>query len=234
MVYYSCLRKDKGNALKMRRSGKSYREIHRALNVPISTLSDWFSNIGWSKDMAKKLAAQMQIHHTARIVELDKIRGQHLDRAYEDAVKEAKTDLDVLKYNPLFIAGLMLYWGEGDKATRSQVRLANTDPELIKLFVFFLKKVCNIPAEKIGISILTYPDIDDKLNRRYWSEVTSIPQEKFIKSILIQGRHKTKRLGHGVCSVYVSSTYFKVKMLEWLKLLPDELMNLRYYENIQR
>lgn len=226
------MRKDKEIATKMRKTGRSYREIRDALKVPLSTLSDWFSEIRWSQDMAKKLAARARIQHTARIVELDKIRGQHLDRAYEEAREEAKADLDALKYNPLFIAGLMLYWGEGDKATWSQVRLANTDPELIKLFVYFLKSVCNIPEEKIGISILTYPDVDDNSNRQYWSDVTGISQERFIKSILIQGRHKTRRLGHGVCSVYISSTYFKVKMLEWMRLLPAELMNLRYYENI--
>ncbi len=234
MVYYAHMRKDKNIATEMRMSGKSYAEIHTALKIPKATLSDWFSEIGWSKEVSKRLAAKVQIQHTARLIELDKIRGQHLARAYEEARREAREDLKILKYNPLFIAGLMLYWGEGDKATKSQVRLANTDPELIKFFVFFLKKVCNIPTGKIGVSILTYPDIDDKANRQYWSEVSGIAQEKFIRSILIQGRHKTKRLGHGVCSIYVSSTYFKVKMLEWLKLLPEELMNLRYYENIEQ
>ena len=226
------MRKDKGMAFEMRETGKSYAEIHNALKIPKATLSGWFSEIGWSKEVAKKLAAKVQIQHTVRLVALDKIRGQHLAHAYEEARSEAREDLEILKYNPLFIAGLMLYWGEGDKATKAQVRLANTDPELIKLFVFFLMKICNIPTEKVGVHILTYPDIDDKSNRRYWSEISGIAPEKFLKSVLIQGRHKTRRLGHGVCSVYVSSTYFKVKMLEWLKLLPEELMNLRYYENM--
>lgn len=226
------MRKDKEIAVQMRKNGKSYNEIYNALKIPKATLSGWFSEIGWSKEMRKKLASKVQIQHTVRLVELDKIRGQHLAKAYEEAGREAIEDLGVLKYNPLFIAGLMLYWGEGDKATKAQVRLANTDPELIKLFVFFLIKVCNIPKEKVGIHILTYPDIDDKANRQYWSEISGIAPEKFLKSVHIQGRHKTRRLGHGVCSVYVSSTYFKVKILEWLKLLPEELMNLRYYENI--
>lgn len=216
----------------MRKIGKSYNEIHVALKIPKATLSDWFSKVGWSKVMAKKLTAKAQTQHTVRIVGLDKIRGQHLARAYEKARNEAREDLETLRYNPFFIAGIMLYWGEGDKATKSKVRLVNTDPEMIRLFVFFLKKVCNVPTEMIRISVFTYPDIDDRANREYWSEVSDVAQDKFLKSILIRGRHKTKRLGHGVCSVYVSSTYFKVKMLEWLKLLPKELMNLRYYENI--
>lgn len=227
------MRKDKEIAYNLRTKGKSYRQIREELKVPLSTLSDWFKDIAWSQELAQKLAAQVQIKHTARLVELDRIRGQHLLQAYEEARKEAREDLEVLKYNPLFIAGLMLYWGEGDKASKHQVRLANTDPDLIRLFVVFVRDVCNVPIQKIGISILTYPDIDDVANRAYWSEISGISQEKFLKSILIQGRHKTKRLGHGVCSVFISSAYFKVKMLEWLKLLPDQLMNIQYYANIK-
>lgn len=227
------MRKDKETALQMRSTGKSYSEIYTALKIPKATLSDWFSKIDWSNDIAKRLASHAQVKHTARIVRLNKTRGVHLKRVYEVAKEEAVEDLAQLKYNPLFIAGMMLYWGEGDKATKGQVRLSNTDPELIKLFVFFLKNICNVPEEMVGISILTYPDIDDKMNRQYWSEISGISQNKFLKSILIQGRHKTRRLGHGVCSVYVSSTYFKVKILEWLRLLPDELMNRDYYARIQ-
>lgn len=227
------MRKDKAIAYKMRSAGKSYNEIRDSLKIPKATLSDWFSKIGWSHEVAKILAARVQIKHTARLVKLDAIRGRHLAQVYDQARREAAMDLDALKYNPLFIAGLMLYWGEGDKATKSQVRLANTDPELIKLFVIFLKNVCNIPDEKIGVSILTYPDIDDQSNRAYWSIISGIAETKFLKSVHIKGRHKTKRLGHGVCSVFVCSTYFKVKMLEWLKLLPEELMKLAYYENIE-
>src|SRR3989344_6341070 len=133
------MRKDKEIAFKMRTTGKSYREIREVLGVPVSTLSEWFGQIAWSKDMARKLAAKAQVQHTARVVQLGKIRGRYLARAYDEARIEAKMDLEILKYNPLFIAGLMLYWGEGDKASKSQVRHANTDPELIKLFVFFLK-----------------------------------------------------------------------------------------------
>ena len=112
------MRKDKEIAFNMRRSGKSYNEIRSALKIPRATLSGWFSKVDWSNDIAKKLAVAVQKQHTVRIIELDKIRGTHLKRAYEEAREEARTDLFELRYNPLFIAGLMLYWGEGDKLTK--------------------------------------------------------------------------------------------------------------------
>lgn len=228
------MRKDRQQAIGLRKEGYSYRKIRDKLKVPLSTLSDWFSGEEWSKKVRDKLTAAAQVESTIRIVELDKVRGEHLKQAYTEAKEEARQELETLKYNPLFIAGIMLYWGEGDKLTNGQTRLSNSDPALIKLYVEFLRKACRIPESKIKGSLLIYPDIEEQSNLRFWSFASGIPTSRFSKSVLIQGKHKTKRLRHGVCSVLVLSTYFKVKILEWMRLLPQELMNRAYYENISK
>ncbi len=226
------MRNDKEKAIELRKLGKSYKQIKAELQIPLGTLSEWFSGEDWSERIKKKLVETSKVTSTARLVALDKIRGQHLERVYAEAREEAKAELETLKYNPLFIAGLMLYWGEGDRKTKQQVRLNNSDPELIRLFVVFLENVCRIPSEKIRANVLIYPDIDEASNRRFWSFASGISLGRFTKSIRIQGRHKTARLRYGVCNIVVSSTYFKVKMMEWLKLLPKELMNKGYYESM--
>ena len=83
------------------------------------------------------------------MVELNRIRGQHLSRAYADARLEAQSELSALKYNPLFIAGMMLYWGEGNAATKNGVVFSNSDPDMIKFYVLFLTRACGIPLAKI-------------------------------------------------------------------------------------
>lgn len=223
------MRKDKEIAFKMRMGGKSYNEIRTALKIPKATLSNWFSKIDWSNDMSKKLAAAVQKQHTVRLVELDRVRGTRLKHLYEEAREEARNDLLELKYNPLFIAGLMLYWGEGDKLTKYSTAITNTDPDLIRLYVSFLKNACRIPEEKIKAHVLVYPDLNEENCRKYWARESSIKLSHFTKSTTILGRHKTRRMRYGVCMIGISSTYLKVKMLEWLKLLPKELMNEEYY-----
>src|SRR5688572_23770642 len=109
------MRKDKNAAYQLRLSGKSYNEIYEILKVPQSTLSDWFSKKEWSIKIRDRLALSAQEVSTMRIVELNKVRGKHLAEVYEQARQEARKEFKFLKYNPLFIAGLMLYWGEGDK-----------------------------------------------------------------------------------------------------------------------
>ncbi len=216
----------------MRRDGKSYAEILEALKIPKATLSDWFGHANWSREIRKKLTVAAGVVSTDRIRELDRVRGKHLKRVYEEARHEARKEFTELKYNPLFIAGLMLYWGEGDKITKQSTRLINTDPEMVRLFVLFLQKVCRIPKEKIRAQAIIYPDLDPKSCIMRWSKAAGISRNSFTKCSVIVGRHKTKKVSHGTCTICVSSTYFKVKILEWLSMLPKELMSRRYYANM--
>ena len=216
----------------MRRSGKSYAEIFALLKVPKSTLSGWFATTDWSREVKQNLNKSAQADHTIRLRELNKLRGANLKQAYEEARREAREEFEELKYNPLFIAGVMLYWGEGDKLTNYSTKITNTDPHLIRLYVFFLEKACKVPKEKIRAHVLIYPDLDEEKCRLYWASRAHIDLSRFTKCTVIHGEKTTRPLAYGVCMIGISSTYFKVKMLEWMRLLPTELMNRRYYESI--
>lgn len=226
------MRKGKEKATELRRQGKSYRQIKAELKIPLSTLSEWFRNVDWSKKLADELAVARRAEHVARLTELNRVRGLHLEKAYREAREEATREFESLKYNPLFIAGIMLYWGEGTKGPKLGVKLSNTDPVLVRLYVHFLMHACRIPISKIKAQVLVYPGLEERTCRGYWAKQSGIPWENFTKSSIIVGRHPVKRLNWGVCIVVVSNTYFKQKMLVWLDLLPKALMDRVYYENI--
>lgn len=226
------VRKDKILAIEMRRDGLSYEQMHEKLKVPLSTLSDWFGNLDWSGVIKAKLEESSRASSTTRIIQLNKTRGERLKQVYEEAKREACSEFKKLRYNPLFIAGMMLYWGEGDKRTSGLVRFVNTDPEMIRLFVFFLTHACQIPGERVRAYVTIYPDLDAGKCIAYWSQVSGMNMANFNKCVTIKGRHKTRRLSYGMCNIGISSTYFKVKILEWLKLLPTELMGREYYASM--
>ncbi len=216
----------------MRKTGLSYRELHAKLRIPKSTLSDWFSNKDWSNEIKTRLDKKARKGHIVRIIELDRIRGLNLEKVYNDARLEARTEFETLKYDPLFIAGIMLYWGEGNKKNKNRVSLTNTDPDMIRLFVRFLTHACRIPTERISAQVLIYPDHDAKTCIDFWSASSSIVSSKFTKCTVIKGRHKTNRLPYGICMVNVSSTYLKEKVKAWLNILPKELMQKRNHESM--
>lgn len=226
------MRKDKENAIEMRKIGKSYKEIQETLGVPKSTLSDWFSKKEWSDSIRQRLVSSAQRNNTIHLLNLNKVRGLHLARAYESAREEARKEFESLKYDPLFISGVMLYWGEGAKDPKQGVKLTSGDAEMVKFYVEFLTKSCRIPIEKIRGYVLTYPEIEGKTSQAYWSQKTGLPWEQFTRSSVIANRQAKRRLGWGVCTVSVGSTYFKQKILEWIKLLPKELLSKEYYANM--
>jgi hypothetical protein len=220
----------KDMVLSLRSRGKSYNELKKILKIPKSTLSDWLSPHGWSQNIAKQLTEKAKNQHTIRIRYLNKEKKRHLNKIYEEAEEEAQEEFQALKYHPLFIASLCLYWGEGDRRDKSNTRLSNIDPDMIKLFYHFLMGVCQIDKSKIKASLLLYPDLNDHDCKNFWSEKTGINKDFFNKSVFIEGRHKTRRLPYGVCNITVSSTYLKRKILIWLKVLPKELLDEEYYK----
>lgn len=227
LLYY--MRNDKKVATELRKFGKSYNQISQKLRIPRSTLSDWFGGSGWSQKIRKELESVARIDHKIRIEKLNKIRGENLKKLYLQAKQEAVGDFEKLKYHPLFIAGVMLYWGEGDKASRHRVALANTDPKMIKIFTVFLQDICKVDKKRLKIWLLLYPDLKEEECKKYWKEYAGLKNFTFNKSIVVTGRHKTKRLHHGVCTVFVSSRYLKEKMIIWLALFSDVILEKEYY-----
>jgi len=224
------MRKDKEIAIKLRKEGKSYREIKKELSVPLSTLSEWLAPHDWSKNIAVTLAKNSADRGSIHLRKLNDIRGKHLIKVYEDAESEAVEEFEKLKYHPLFIAGIMLYWGEGDKKTKNFVRITNTDPAIIKIFANFLFDICQFDKSRIAVSLLLYPDLVDETCKKYWIENSGLSELHFHKSQVIQGKHKTNRLRYGVCTITISSTYFKRKINIWTQMFTQQLLSPEYYK----
>jgi hypothetical protein len=219
------MRKDKVRAYELRKQHKSYSQISALLNVPKSTLATWFKNHEWSKEIRDKLGKEQTLSFPkklAAVIKANKARWAKTHQGYRDA---GEKQFEILKDNPLFLAGVMLYWGEGTKDPKgSELKLANTEPLMIRFFYQFLKEVIHVPQDKIRIWLLLYPDLADDMQNRFWSRATGVPLSQFRGSIYIKGRHPTKRLSYGVCNIYVSSREFKEKMLVWLDLYQKMLI----------
>lgn len=222
------MRKDHDLAEKLRRQGKSYGQISSETGISKSTLSIWFRNKFWADEIKNKLVSQNREIAIKKIKLMAAANKEKWDKKHREWQEEAKNEFPGLKDNPLFLAGLMLYWGEGDKTLKNcVVKLANSDPAMIRLFTLFLQKVLNVPNEKIRANLLLYPDLVDSVQKNFWSKTTGIPMSQFRKSVFIRGRHPTRRLSYGVCNVMVGSRELKEKITVWIDLTH------RYFDVIQ-
>ena len=80
----------------------------------------------------------------------------------------------------LRIAGAMLYWAEGTKGGTT-VDLANCDPDLIALFLDFLRTVCGVAEQRLHVHLYAYADQDVESLKLFWSKLTNIPLNQFIR-----------------------------------------------------
>lgn len=82
----------------------------------------------------------------------------------------------------LFLVGIALYWGEGNKKGRRLI-LSNSDPEMIKIWIKWLIECLNLSISDISCNVGINEIHKDrvKLVEKYWSEMTGIPLIEFRK-----------------------------------------------------
>lgn len=209
-------------AFDLRKAGRSYNEIVDELGMSKGTISLWFKDIDWSKSIQLQLEARAKEISTARLLRLNEARRKKLEQIYARIRQDARNDFFRLWEDPLFVAGVFAYWGEGDRRNKNTLRLCNTDAGLIRIYARFLQETCSVPKEKIHVWLLLYPDLDEKKCKKFWTRILGRGNFSFKKSITIQGRHKTNRISYGVCNMLVHNTHLKIKLMEWIALFSEK------------
>jgi|SRR3989344_1066569 len=205
--------------LKLRQEKKSYREIARILGISKSTISYWLSGNPQSVKIKQKLSEKNRRESKTRIQKIIQRSREKWEGIRKNAKEESIKEFAALIKNPLFISGICLYWGEGDSKPKNPLRISNTDPRMIHLYIKFLREILMIPSEKIKIGLILYPDLSEKESKRFWIDITGIKTDNFQKTQYIQGKHPTKRLPRGICMVITHGTVYKTKMLSWIDIL---------------
>jgi hypothetical protein len=210
------MRTDKPVALKMRADGKSYKTISREMGVPKSTLCEWFKDLEWSSAIKAKLQVQNRNESRERFIQIGTANSIRWANYREAQRVQALEEFELYKSCPLFSAGVMLYWGEGTKAQKSTVRICNTDARMLAVFISFAVQFLHIEKSRIKLALLLYPDLDDNVSKYYWSEALGIPLDQFYKTQFIQGKHLTRKLAWGVCTVSLGRSAEAIRMNTWI------------------
>lgn len=215
------MRHDKSKVFELRKSGKSYREIQKIIQISRNTLSVWFRNEEWSSHLkSSNIEKNRSPDH---LMKMRIGRRVLLDKQYAEVEEIARKEFESYKERPLFMAGLMLYAGEGDKLSSGVIRLANTDFHIHKIFINFITTFMGIKRESLRCSVLLYPDLNIENCKIKWSQELNIPLTQFHKPQVIQGRHKTRKLHFGVGSTIISGSFLKSKLLLWIDLAKNTL-----------
>lgn len=211
------MRHDHQQVFELRRQGMTYREIQKIVGISRDTLSKWFKNEEWSTHIKKSNIEKQAKKNIEHIKKMNKARNTLLESKYKKVEEDAEKEFELYKNEPLFAAGIMLYAGEGDKLDKGQIRLANIDFCLHKVFIKFCEKFLKTDQKRIKFSIVLYPDLDISSCVKKWSSELNILEKNFYKPQVITGKLKTRKLHFGVGTTIILDSFLKRKLLFWIE-----------------
>jgi len=130
-----------------------------------------------------------------------------------------------------FVAGLMLYLGEGDKRSKGRVGLANTDPAVIQFFLKWMVDFLGVGNHNMHVELHLYENMDIEEEKLFWEKATKLPRKQFYKtqikkikegSFVYQGPQR-----HGTCSIIFDSVVKKREITMAIKALLDTYKEMR-------
>jgi transposase-like protein len=191
-----------------REEGAPIKEIARRVGVAASSVSLWVRDIELTPAQEQELlrrnpAYNRQLSGTA--IQAANRRAERI--AYQEAGRSL-----ALRGDSCHVAGCMLYWAEGEK-DRNALRFYNSDPEMVRFFVFFLKKYFDLRDEEIKITCNLFADHVQRQREieQFWLDVAQLSKRSLCKSYVnVYSKHskkkRTNRLPYGTVRVTVSRT----------------------------
>ena len=173
-------------AINLRKKGYSYGMIGKKLGLVKSTLSNWLQKIPYTpnEEVLNRIGkARMKMAATKRKQMLNNI--QSMERL-------AKKDIGKISKRDLFLLGIGLYLGDGEK-TYENVVITNSDPNIIKIAIKWFQNICGFEIKNFIPSIHLYPDNNIKKALNYWSKITGIPKKQFNKTQVDQRINKSEK-----------------------------------------
>lgn len=118
----------------------------------------------------------------------------------------------------LLVAATMLYWAEGTKnAKRHVIEFSNSDPQMIKIYLHFLRKICGVCEEKLRVYLYCYANQSAIYLKKYWSRVLQIPLQQFTKPYIRKDFRKDKinKMPHGLVHLRYADKKLYIQIEKW-------------------
>lgn len=218
------IKKERERALALRLEGKTYGEIRHVLNIAKSTQSDWFKSLVLSQG-AQNILAGKQGNGLIALGLFNKRRTRAIKEENEAIRVSYERQVGSISKRELMLIGAALYWAEGYKNFNTARRnypyigFSNSDPQMMRVFIAFLKDALGIGSEKLRLEVHIYPQQSLSEACTYWHQVTEI-SEDWIKAYVAvspasRGKRPNNLLPHGTAYLRINNRqeFFKVRGL---------------------
>lgn len=183
-----------------------------------------FSMLEVSKKLScsvNKVSYWMKYHSLQRRTISEGVYAKHNPHGDPFSFRLPKTKEEHFLYG----VGLGLYWGEGTKANKYSVRLGNTDPKMVLVFIDFLETFFTISRKDIRFGIQVFSTMEPKEVLTFWLKELKVSEDQFMKVIVTPKRGEGsygRKMEYGVLTVY----YHNKKMRDMLVAQIEKLKEI--------
>jgi hypothetical protein len=195
---------EKLRAIELRKEGHSLNEIVAMLDIVKSTASVWVRNVPLSVTARRILTSKvgegrMRGGDTRRRMNTEAKNLARIEARSMIASLPSHRGLDKL------MCGL-LYYCEGAKDTSSGIRFTNSSPSLMAKFIDLFQKSFIIERQRVRMGLHLHGYHDQVVQRAYWSKITKIPKNQFIRPYLKPNTGKRIHPDYPGCATFYYSS----------------------------
>lgn len=203
--------RERAMARELRHSGLPYREIAKRLRVSLNSAYRWTNDIELTDEQRQFNLRGPTGPQNAEAVRRRMAAWSARCRARRFSFQAAGRRT-AQSHDALHLAGCMLYWAEGAKG-RNQVKFANSDPHMVRVFRDFLIDCMRVDVGRITLRLNVYTNNGMSIAEieEHWLSALDLPRSCLRKHVLnhtpTSSSGKAKgRLPFGVCTLTVGST----------------------------
>lgn len=171
----------------LRQKGHSVPEIHKLLKLPKSTVLRYCREVEILPEFKQRW---LDRRNASKIIS---------DKAWQNVSKFSEELISSVNEKELKILGAALYWAEGAKRN---LNFINSDPEMIKVFIYILVNAYKVPLDSLKISLRIFEDVSKIEALKFWSNITGVQLNGNTFIDVIKGS-KMGKLPYGMCRVNV-------------------------------
>jgi transcriptional regulator with XRE-family HTH domain len=191
-----------------RDEGASVKDIARRVGVSVSSVSHWVRDI----ELTPEQHAALQLRNVAYNRQMSGTWKQAANRRAERVGYQQDGRALARTGDALFVAGCMLFWAEGGR-NRNSLRFTNSDPQMVRFFVQFLRRFFNLEDEALAITCNLFADHLERQQEieQFWLDIAGLPRSCLRKSsVNVYSKYSQKKrqnkLPHGTCRIAVCRT----------------------------
>lgn len=178
--------KIKAEAKRMRLNGKTVRDIAEKLNTSFSTISFWCRDIKLPETVIKKMKFNKKERSIKGLLRYsEKKRNQRIKNTF-DQKQTGVQIVSKLSHRDILMIGIGLYWGEGYKESNDEMGFTNSNPQMVKFYIKWLKLNGVIKDDLIfRLSINKIFTNQEKKIKNFWVKYLNIQENQFSKTTFI-------------------------------------------------